>query len=81
MTHQPTFGQQLRMARRKAGLSIEDAASLMHRTPRLWKYWEADQRTPPKEKELLEQLTQEKLFKTLTRVQEIKALANEPTQR
>lgn len=54
-----TFGQRLRMARRAAGLSIEDAAYIFHRSARQWKYWEADERTPPAESEVI---TQEKLM-------------------
>lgn len=68
MTESQSFGKRLRIARRAAGLSITEAASLLNRTPRLWKYWEADERTPPSE---AKQITQEKLFKTLARVQEI----------
>lgn len=54
-----TFGQRLRIARRAAGLSIEDAAYIFQRSPRQWKYWESDERTPPAESEVI---TQEKLM-------------------
>lgn len=63
-----TFGQRLRFARRAAGLSIEEAASLFNRSSRLWKFWEADQRIPPVQEDVI---TQEKLFETLGRAERI----------
>ena len=63
-----TFGQRLRIARRSSGLSINEAASLLKRSPRLWKHWEADERIPPAEAEVL---TQERLLSTMARAEQI----------
>ena len=68
MPHNLTFGQRLRVARRAAGLSIEEAASLLKRSSRQWKYWEADERLPPADREVL---TQEKLLATMQKAEQI----------
>lgn len=75
MPNNPTFGQRLRMARRAAGLTIEDAAYIFKRSARQWKYWEADERIPPTESEVL---TQERLLDGMAKVQTAFKKPNEP---
>lgn len=70
-----TFGQRLRMARRAAGLSIEDAAYIFKRSPRQWKYWEADERTPPAEADVL---TQERLLAAMDKAQTVFKSSDKP---
>lgn len=64
------FGQQLREARLAAGLSIDDAASLLRISSRMWKYLEKGERVPPTEAEAI---TQDRLLRTMAKVQLIKA--------
>lgn len=54
-----SYGSQLKKARIAAGLTIEAAAKAKGVSKRLWEYWEADQKLPPRERDAL---TRERLL-------------------
>ncbi len=54
-----SYGGQLKKARIAAGLTIEAAAKAKGVSKRLWEYWEADQKLPPRERDAL---TRERLL-------------------
>lgn len=54
-----SYGTKLKKARIAAGLTIEAAAKAKGVSKRLWEYWEADQKLPPRERDAL---TRERLL-------------------
>ena len=54
-----SYGSQLKKARIAAGLTIDAAAKAKGVSKRLWEYWEADQKLPPRERDAL---TRERLL-------------------
>ena len=57
-----SFASQLTKARKKAGLSIADAAKQAGVSPRTWAYWEDGERLPPAERDAI---TRERLLASL----------------
>lgn len=47
------FSAQLRNARKKAGLTIAEASAFVGTSPRTWAYWEAGEKTPPTQTEVI----------------------------
>ena len=54
-----SYGTRLKKLRLAAGKTVEQAAKSEGVSPRLWAYWEADQKLPPKERDAL---TRERLL-------------------
>jgi transcriptional regulator with XRE-family HTH domain len=58
-----SFANQLRKAREKAGLTVEQAAKSAGVSPRTWAHWETGNRLPPAERDAI---TRERLIARLT---------------
>lgn len=69
-----SFPSQLTKARKKAGLSIAQAAQQAGVSPRTWAYWEDGERLPPAERDAI---TRERLIARLTE----RAAPGNPNQR
>jgi transcriptional regulator with XRE-family HTH domain len=59
MENKITFSEQLKARRKAAGLTPLEAAKAEGVSVRLWAYWEAGEKLPPTEKEVV---TQEKIL-------------------
>lgn len=53
------FGEQLKKLRQAAGQTVDQAAKAEGVSPRLWAYWEANQKLPPAERDAI---TRERLL-------------------
>jgi len=58
-----SYATQLRKAREKAGLTVEQAAKAAGVSPRTWAHWEAGNRLPTAERDAI---TRERLIARLT---------------